>query len=188
MISLTDDGEPTKFIREIKEKANILVVYEDTEYSRSLELLFLKMGLQEGRIGLYLSSENAHVMERHVSMSGIDPAFTRSYERLQVASTSGKKMEMTASMIENFVENAKKRNMPARIIMRNDEFSEEQFHDLIQLESRMMSLFEQSEISVLSSYNAEFLSDANIMQRIISMHDYVVFAPTFGKGMVVKTK
>lgn len=182
------DGEPTRFIRELRDDANILTVYENEDYAKSLEFLFLKTGLRDGRTCLYLSSEDVQKIEKRMSLFGIDPDAFKDDRRLQIVNTCGRARETTADTIREFVESAVKSDVQAMITIRNSEFSEEQYHDLMLLESTMMTLFGRGKVSILSSYNAEFLSDATMMQRIINMHDYVIFAPTFGKGLVVKTR
>jgi len=178
------EGEPSKFIRDLDERANILVLYEDIEYSRSLEFSFIRNGLEDGQRGIYLSPQDAHSSEKLMGMHGIKPKFFKN-ESLWVLSTSNKKREHIIKTIDDFV---KKQRYLTRIVLQHDMFSPEQYGDLLLIESFLASKFEKSDISIVVSYNAEFLSDASLMQKIINLHDHVVFAPTFGKGLVVKMR
>lgn len=181
-----NEGEPTKFIRELKDKANLLVIYEDQSYCKSLEFLFLDIGLKCGQACLYLSCEPIPNTEASMVSAGIDVVSFRTNNKLQIHSTTNQKKEQIIKVIEDFVRNAEKRT--SRIIIQRDRFSTEQQHDLILIEEFMQTLFRKYDISVLNSYNAEFVDNVKFMQKIINMHDYTIFAPDFGKGIVIKTK
>lgn len=177
------EGEPTKFIRQLSDKANILALYEDINYARSLEFLFLRQGLDSGESAAYLSSQSTHASEKHMSLFGIECSQFR--DHLHIFSTANKKREHLVKTIDEIVETYKH---PMRIALQHDVFTPDQYGDLLFIEHYLTSQCVKDSVSVMVSYNTEFLSDAKIMQQIINLHDYVIFAPTFGKGIVVKTK
>lgn len=181
---MSEHGEPVKFIQDLKEKVSLVMFYEDKAYSRSLEYLFLRLGLERGQKIMYLLRDTAKNVEDHAILSGIDPSLIRS--KIQVFNTTAKKREHIIHAVEAFI--ATQKNTPARLILQNNEFSTEQQTDLIRIESVLSELYAKNNISVLVSYDAEPLSDASFMQQVINMHDHVIFAPTFGKGLVIKTR
>ncbi len=181
---LSEQGEPVKFIQDLKEKVNLVMFYEDMAYSRSLEYLFLKIGLERGQKTMYLLRDTAKNVEDHAILLGIDPSLVKS--KVQVFNTTAQKREHIIHAVEEFI--ATQKNTPTRIILQNNEFSTEQQTDLIRIESALSELYAKNNLSVLVSYDAEPLSDASFMQQVINMHDHVIFAPTFGKGLVIKTR
>lgn len=182
--NLSEQGEPAKFIQDLKEKASLVMFYEDTAYSKSLEYMFLKLGLENGHKGMYLLRDTVKNVESHAVLSGTDPTMFRN--QVQVFNISGKKWEQIVRALESFT--SAQKETPTRIVLQNNEFATEQQHDLIHIESILSEIYEKSNTSVLVSYNAEMLSDAGFMQQVINLHDHVVFAPTFGKGLVIKTR
>lgn len=177
-----NEGEPAKFIREIKDKGNFLMLYEDQSYAKSLEFLFLGMGLKDNQTCLYLSCETTHDIKKDMVLAGIDAASLKG-NSLHIYDINNQKREQIIKVIEDFVRNAKS-HIP-RIIMRNERFTAEQQQDILWIEKFVQILLEKYDISVLNSCNVEFF-DVKFMQQIISMHDYAIFAPSFGKGVAIK--
>lgn len=68
-------GDPTQFILNLKDKANLLVFYEDQEYIKSLEMSFLKLGLGSAQAGLYFSYQTIQDIENDLVSAGIDIEF-----------------------------------------------------------------------------------------------------------------
>lgn len=159
--------------------------YEEKSYAKSLGLLFLDIGLGEGQACLYLSPDTVPNAEASMTSAGIKVAECRG-ERLQIHSMTVQKKDQITKTMEDFVKNAK--NRTSRIIIHHDRFTKEQQQDLLFIEEFMQGLSERHDVSVMSVYNTEFMDNAKFMQQIISIHDYTIFAPDFGKGIVVKTR
>jgi hypothetical protein len=123
--------------------------------------------------------------EASMESAGINVAECRG-DRLQIHSITIQKKDQITRIIEEFVKGAK--NRESRIIIHHDRFTREQQPDLLFIEEFMQGLFERHDVSVMSIYNTEFMDNAKFMQQIISIHDYTIFAPDFGKGIVVKTR
>jgi hypothetical protein len=183
-----DDGEPTKFMQDLKEKANLLLIYDDTRYAEFLKCLFLKSGLNLGGSCMYLSSDSIQNVEKRMIMHGIDVDKFRTNDRMQIFNASIRNVEKITDILDKFVKNRTRSNDHVRIILQADEITDDRHKNALLIESRVTAASEKSNISVLSSYNAEFFGDAEIMQQIINMHDYVIFAPSFGKGIVINTR
>ena len=181
-----NEGEPTKFIRDLKEKSSLLLFYEEPKYARSLGFLFLDMGLKSDQLCLYLSGEPVHNMEKDMIAFGINVTYFKNNNRLRIHSITNHGKDQVASTIEDFMANAK--NHAARIIIQRDRFSREQQRELLIIEEVVHTMFEKYDVSVLHIYNTEFMDNAKFMQQIINMHNYTIFAPDFGKGIVIKTK
>ena len=179
-----NEGEPTKFIRELKEKASIVMFYEEQKYATSLGFLFLDVGLRDGQACIYFSSDSTSNAEAAMASDGISVADHRSI--LRVHNMSGQKKDQIANTIEDFVKGARGRTV--RITIHHDRFTREQQADLLLLEEFLLELFESHDVSILDIYNTEFMDNAKFMQQIINMHEYTIFAPDFGKGIVVKMK
>ncbi|TBR09808.1 MAG: hypothetical protein EPO62_04515 [Candidatus Nitrosotenuis sp.] len=180
-----NEGEPAKFIRELKEKSSILMFYEEKNYAKSLGFLFLDIGLRGSQACLYLSSDTIPNAEAFMAAAGINVAESRPGS-LQIHTTNSHKKDQIIRIIEEFVKSAKDR--ASRIIIHHDRFTREQQSDLLLVEEFMQELFERHDVSVLSIYNTEFMDNAQFMQQIINVHDYTIFAPDFGKGIVVKMR
>jgi len=180
-----NEGEPTKFIRELKNRSSVLLFYEDQSYAKSLVFLFLDIGLKSGDMCLYLSCEAVQDTEADMASTGIDVAFYKEDNNLKIYNMSNQRKDQISKLIEEFVKNAKDHS---RITIQHDRFTRAQQHDLLLIEEFIQTLFERHDISVLNIYNTEFIDDAKFMQQIISMHEYTIFAPDFGKGIVIKTK
>ncbi|MBI5146365.1 MAG: MEDS domain-containing protein [Thaumarchaeota archaeon] len=181
-----NEGEPTKFIRELKDKSSILVFYEDQRYAKSLGFLFLDMGLKNSHVCLYLSCEATQDVEADMASAGIDVSSSKENNSLKTYNVTNHRKDQITKLIEEFVKNAK--NHTSRIIVQHDRFTRAQQHDLLLIEEFIQTLFERHDVSVLNIYNTEFMDDAKFMQQIISIHEYTIFAPDFGKGIVIKTK
>jgi hypothetical protein len=184
----TDDGEPTKFMLELKEKANLLLIYDDARYAEFLKCLFLKSGLSLGGSCVYLSSDSIQNVEKRMNMHGIDVDKFMANNRIQIFNTSIRNIEKITNILDKLLKNNTRSDGQVRIILQADEISDDQHKNALLIESRITAASEKSNISVLSSYNAEFFGDARIMQQIINMHDYAIFAPSFGKGIVINTR
>ncbi len=180
-----NEGEPAKFIRELKEKSSIVMFYEEQNYARSLGFLFLDIGMRGGQTCLYLSSDTIKNAEASMVSAGINVAESKA-DSLQIHSITSQKKDHITRMVEEFVKSAK--NRASRIIIHHDKFTKEQQQDLLLIEETMQGLFEKHDVSVLSTYNTEFVDNAQFMQQIINVHDYTIFAPDFGKGIVVKMR
>lgn len=178
-----NEGEPAKFIRELKDKSSILMFYEELKYAKSLGFLFLDIGLKSGQMCLYLSSETIPNIEADMESAGINVADFKA-SSLRIHGTINHKKEHIIKTIEDFVKGAK--NHTSRIIIHRDKFTKEQRSDLLLIEEFIQDLFEKYDILVLDIYNTEFMDSAKFMQQIINLHDYTIFAPDFGKGIVVK--
>lgn len=188
MNQFVDDGEPTKFILELKEKANLLLIYDDARYAEFLRCLFLKSGLNLGCSCLYLSSNSIQNVEKYMIMHDIDVNEFRANGRMQIFNASIRNIEKIIDTLDKFLKNNTITNNQARIILQIDEITGDQQKNALLIESRITAASEKNNISTLSSYNAEFFGDARIMQQIINMHDYAIFAPSFGKGIVINTR
>jgi hypothetical protein len=180
-----NEGEPVKFIRELKEKSSVLIFYENQGYAKSLGFLFLDIGLKSGHACIYLSCEAAHDMESGMSSAGIDVATFKSENSLKIYNVTNQKKEQVIKIIDEFVKSARGH---LRIIIHNDRFTRAQQSDLLQIAEFVQELFEKQDISVLNIYNTEFMDNSKFMQQIISMHEHTIFAPDFGKGIVIKMK
>lgn len=180
-----NEGEPTKFIRELKDKSSLLVFYEDQRYARSLGFLFLDMGIKNGHVCLYLSCEPTQDTEEDMASAGIDVASSKAGNSLKIYNIANQKKDQITKIIEEFVKNAKDHS---RIIVQHDRFTRAEQLDLLLIEEFIQTLFDRHDISVLNIYNTEFMDDVKFMQQIISIHEYTIFAPDFGKGIVIKTK
>lgn len=180
-----NEGEPTKFIREIKERSSILVFYEEQKYARSLGFLFLDMGLRGGMTCLYLSSEAVPSAEAAMASAGIKASDLKA-DSLRIHNISNYKRDQITKIIEDFARSAD--NRAARIVIQHDRFTREQQRDLLLIEEFIQEMFKKHDVSVMNIYNTEFMDNAKFMQQIINMHDYTIFAPDFGKGIVVKMR
>jgi archaellum biogenesis ATPase FlaH len=178
----TDDGEPTKFMLELKEKANLLLIYDDTRYAEFLKCLFLKSGLSLGGRCVYLSSDSIQNVEKRMNMHGIDVDKFMANNRIQIFNASIRNIEKITDILDKLLKNNTRSDSQVRIILQADEISDDRHKNALLIESRITAASEKSNISVLSSYNAEFFGDAGIMQQIINMHDYAIFAPPLGRG------
>lgn len=159
--------------------------YEERDYAKSLGLLFLDIGLRAGQACLYLSPDTLPNSEASMVGAGIDAA-QYADGSLQIHSITGQKKDQATKIIGEFVKGAKGR--ASRIVIHHDRFTREQQQDLLLVEEFMQGLFEAGDVSVLSIYNTEFMDNAKFMQQIINVHDYTIFAPDFGKGIVVKMR
>lgn len=143
------------------------------------------MGLRGGQTCLYLSSDTIQNAEVSMASAGINvPEYKAN--SLRIHNVTSQKKDQTARIIEEFVKSAK--NRASRIIIHHDRFTKEQQPDLLLVEEFVQELFEKHDVSILSIYNTEFMDNANFMQQIINVHDYTIFAPDFGKGIVVKMR
>lgn len=181
-----NDGEPTKFLQELKEKSSLLLFYEEPRYAKSLGFLFLDMGLKSSQLCLYISCEPVQNIEKDMIVFGINVTNFKNNNRLRIHSTANHGKDQVTAIIEDFMAGAK--NHTARIIIQRDRFSREQQRELLIIEEFVQALFEKHDVSVLHIYNTEFMDNAKFMQQIINMHNYTIFAPDFGKGIVIKTK
>lgn len=179
------EGEPTKFIRELSDKSSILVFYEEQKYAKSLGFLFLDMGLKGGMTCLYLSSEMTPITEASMASAGINVADYKA-DSLRIRNIANQKKDMITKIIEDFVKSSK--DGASRIVIHHDRFTKEQQRDLLFIEEFIQEMFRGHDVSVMSIYNTEFMDNAKFMQQIISMHDYTIFAPDFGKGIVIKMR
>ena len=180
-----NEGEPTKFIRELKDKSSVLVFYEEQKYAKSLVFLFLDTGLRDGMTCLHLSSELTPSAEAAMASAGINVAEYKA-DSLRIRNIANQKKDQITKIIEDFVKGSKDR--AARIVIHHDRFTKEQQRDLLAIEEFIQEMFREHSISVMSVYNTEFMDNAKFMQQIINMHDYTVFAPDFGKGIVIKMR
>lgn len=180
-----NEGEPVKFIRDLKDKSSIIVFYEEPDYAKSLGFLFLDIGLRNGQMGLYISCDTIPDAEAGMVSAGINVASFKA-NNLRIHNMSNQKKDHITRTIGDFVKTAK--NHTARIVVHHDRFTKEQQSDLLLIEEFIQSLFAKHNISVLNIYNTEFMDNAKFMQQIINVHDYTIFAPDFGKGIVVKIK
>ena len=180
-----NEGEPTKFIRDLRDKSSILVFYEEQKYARSLGFLFLDIGLRGGMTCLYLSSEAVPSAEAAMTSAGISVADLKA-DSLQIRNITNHKKDQITKIIEDFVRGADDR--ASRIVIQHDKFTREQQQDLLSIEEFIQEIFKKYDVSVMSIYNTEFMDNASFMQQIINMHDYTIFAPDFGKGIVVKMR
>lgn len=180
-----NESEPAKFIRELKDKSSLLVFYDNQSYAKSLGFLFLDMGLRNGHVCLYLSCEATQDVEADMASAGIDVAGYKASNSLKIHNITNHRKDQISKLIEEFVKNAKEHS---RIVLQHDRFTRAQQQDLLSLEEHIQALFEKHDVSVLKIYNTEFLDNAKFMQQIISMHEYTIFAPDFGKGIVIKMK
>lgn len=174
-----------KFIRELKEKSSVLVFYENHSYAKSLGFLFLDVGLKSGHACIYLSCEAAQDVESGMASAGIDVATSKSKNSLKVYNVTNQRKEQVIKLIDEFVKNT---DGHSRIIIHNDRFTRAQQSDLLQIVEFVQELFEKHDISVLNIYNTEFTDNSKFMQQIINMHEHTIFAPDFGKGIVIKMK
>ncbi|HEY8110716.1 MAG TPA: MEDS domain-containing protein [Candidatus Nitrosotenuis sp.] len=179
------EGEPTKFIRDLKDKSSLLVFYDNQSYAKSLGFLYLDIGIKSDHVCLYLSCEAVQNVEADMASAGIDVASAKANNSLKIHNITNHKKDQIIKLIEEFVKNAKEHS---RIILQHDKFTRAQQQDLLLLEESIQAMFERHNISVLKIYNTEFLDNAEFMQRIINMHEYTIFAPDFGKGIVIKMK
>lgn len=183
-----NDGEPTKFMLEFKEEANLLLIYDDTRYADFLRCLFLKLGLSLGCSCVYLSSDSIQTVEKRMIMHGIEVDKFMADNRIQIFNASIRNVEKITDILNKLLKNHTRSGGQIRIILQVDEMADDRYKNALLIESRITAASEKSNISVLSSYNAEFFGDAKIMQQIINMHDYAIFAPSFGNGIVINTK
>lgn len=160
--------------------------YESQKYARSLGFLFLKGGLKNRHACLYLSCQPVQDAEADMADAGIDVASSRENNSLKIHSIANHRKDQITKIVEEFVKNAKGRTL--RIAIQHDRFTRAQQRDLLLIEEFVQTLFERHDVFVLNIYNTEFMDDAKFMQQIISIHDYTIFAPDFGKGIVIKTK
>jgi len=180
-----NEGEPVKFIRELKDKSSIIVFYEEQNYAKSLGFLFLDIGLRDGQMCLYLSCDAIPDAEAGMASAGINVAIFKA-SRLRIHNMSNQKKEHITKTIGDFVKTAK--NHTSRIVIHHERFTKEQQSDLLLIEEFIQALFAKHDISVLNIYNTEFMDNAKFMQQIINIHNYTIFAPDFGKGIVVKIR
>lgn len=180
-----NEGEPVKFIRELKDKSSLLVFYENQSYAKSLAFLFLDIGLKRGHVCTYLSCEAIRDMEEGMASAGIDVSSSKADNNLKIYNMANQKKDQITKLIEEIVKSAKEHS---RIIIHHDRFTRAQQEDLLLIEEFIHALFERHDISVLNIYNTEFMDNAKFMQQIINIHDYTIFAPDFGKGIVIKMK
>ncbi len=102
-----NEGEPTKFIRELKDKSSILVFYEEQKYAKSLGFLFVDIGLRVGQTCLYLSCETTPSIKADMVSGGINVAHFKT-NNLRIHSTTNQKRDQITKTIEDFVRDDKK--------------------------------------------------------------------------------
>lgn len=183
-----NQGEPTQFILNLKDKANLLVFYENQDYAKSLEMHFLRLGLASGQAVLYFSSQTIQDMENGLISAGIDIESFKERNLLRIFSTTTLESKQIRHIIEDFAKNSQKLDSFARIIIHRQNLSSKQYRNLELFEGFLDSLYQKHDVSILDSYDAEAVPDARFMQNIIRMHDHTIFAPSFGNGIVIKTK
>lgn len=159
--------------------------YENQRYAKSLGFLFLDIGLKNGHECRYLSCESIQDVEADIASAGIDVASSKEDDSLKTYNIVNQRKDQITRLIEEFVKNAKRH---VRIIIHHDRFTRVQQHDLLLIEEFVRVMFEKHDISIMNIYNTEFMDNAKFMQQIIGIHEYTIFAPDFGKGIVIKTK
>lgn len=180
------EGEPAEFIQNLTEKANLLVLYEDADYARSLEFLFLKGGLERGQPCLCIFFQPAQDIEKGLALAGIDLEPAKARGLLQIFGSAALNPKQLKDVVAGFAKNAQKPSIPARIVIHHKDYL--MSHNAVLLEEFLCSMYSKYEVSIMSSYDSEAIPDANLMHQLIRLHDHVMFAPSFGKGLVIKTR
>lgn len=183
-----NQGEPAEFLLDQRERANILVFYEDESYAKHLEMIFLKIGLVGSQAVLYLSPLPIESIERNLVSAGIDIESFRERKLLDVFSTATLSLKQYSGIIEKFAKKAEKLDCSARITIHHKSLAPEHFDDLEMLEYFLDTAYQNYNVSIFDSYDAEIISDVKLMQQMINLHDHAVFAPSFGKGVVINTR
>lgn len=180
------EGEPADFIRNLAEKVNLLVFYENIDYIKFLEGLFLKLGLDENQPCLYVSSQAVQNIEKDLNLAGLNVEYLKTKDLLQIFGNAILNLDQANDIMVNFIKNAQKLGTHARIIVHHRDYSMPQGPML--LEDFSSTLYRQHDVSIMSCYDVESILNTDLMRQLIRMHDYVMFAPNFGKGIVIKTQ
>ncbi|HWP78683.1 MAG TPA: hypothetical protein VNL34_03420 [Candidatus Nitrosotenuis sp.] len=180
------EGEPAEFIRNLAEKVNLLVFYENADYVKSLERLFLMRGLDENQPCLYVSSQPIQNIEKELDLAGFNVEYLKTKDLLKIFGNAVLNLNQANDIMVNFIKNAQKLGSHARIIIHHNDYLMPQ--GSMTLEDFSSTLYRQHDVSILSSYDVESILNTDLMYQLIRLHDYVMFAPSFGKGIVIKTQ
>lgn len=183
-----DKGEPLQFFSEIRDVVNVLMFYEDVAYARLLESVFLRQGVDLGHACMYVTSDSKDVILQSMRDQSVD-ANKLSKDNLFHAVFFDRLTVQTLDSVNEFVDELKKKKMTARIVVRFDTPNMVQDSELLKLEQFFLQLSSQHDFSILSSYGADLVGDnkkGKLIRDNIGMHSHVVFAPSFGYGLVVK--
>jgi len=183
-----EKGEPLQFFSEIQDVVNVLMFYEDVAYARLLESVFLRRGADLGHACLYVSSDNKDMILQSMRDQNVDADrlakmglfHTVFFDRLT---------GHVVDMVDRFADELRKKKKTARVVVRFDSPNAVQESDLLHLEQFFLQLSAKYDFSILSSYGADLVGDnkkGKLIRDNIGMHSHVVFAPSFGYGLVVK--
>jgi hypothetical protein len=180
------EGEPAEFIQNLTQRANLLVLYEDADYARSLEFLFLKGGFERSQPCLCIFFQPTQDIEKDLALAGIDSEPAKAQGLLQIFGSTALNLKQLKGVVAGFAKNAQKSGATARIVIHHKDYL--MSHNAALLEEFLCGIYGRYEVYIMSSYDSEAIPDANLMHRLIRLHDHVMFAPSFGKGLVIKTQ
>ena len=183
---------PLRFIDALEEKQHIMLLYEDPEYAKLVELIFIKRGLERGECCVYATSEDSGSIVLMLQRYGIplDAFLTKKVQVSQIKPFSGTHQEMVLNCkkeIKRILSNVK---MPFRVVSRlvSDVSTVGGMSVEIEMERLTQDCFGEIGGSAMCPYDIseiEKTKKQKWMKSLYSSHHAVIYIPKYGEGGVI---
>lgn len=169
-----------------------MLFYEDMEYARLIEFLFIKRGLEKGENCVYATHEDSGSIVIKLLGYGIpfDAFLSKKIQVLQIRPISGKHEEMIAECKKEIIKLQEGLKRPFRIVSRiiSDVSTIEGISAEIELEQLTHDCFDDLGGSIMCPYDISKIEKTRKLEWIkdlYSSHHAIIYIPKYGEGGVI---
>jgi MEDS: MEthanogen/methylotroph, DcmR Sensory domain len=183
---------PIQFINSLEEKQHLMLFYEDREYARLIEFLFIKRGLEKGENCVYATHEDSGNIVIKLLCYGIplDAFLSKKIQVLQMRPISGKHDEMISECKKEIIKLQEGLKRPFRIVSRiiSDVSTIEGMSVEVELEKLTHDCFDDFGGSVMCPYDIseiEKTKKSEWIKDLYSSHHAIIYIPKYGEDGVI---
>ena len=183
---------PIEFIGSLDEKKHLMLYYEDAEYAKLIEFLFLKQGLERGESCIYATDEDSGSVVLSLLRYGIplECFLTKKIQVFDIPPVSGTTEEILLHCKKQATRILSDVKKPFRMISRivSDISTEQGMAAELEMEKIVHGCFEDFGGMLMCPYHISSIEKENRLewvQSLYSQHDAVIYIPKIGESGVI---
>ncbi len=190
MMSITT-SIPIKFIDSLEEKQHIMLLYEDPQYARLIEFIFIKRGLERGEDCIYATSDDSGSTVLMLQRYGIplDAFLSKKIRVFQIKPSSGTHDEMVINCKQEIQRILLDVKTPFRAVTRivPDVSTVNGMSVEMEMERLAQDCFKELGGTVMCPYDLSEIEKTKKLEWVKSLyssHHTIIYLPKYGEGGV----
>ena len=182
---------PIKFIDSLEEKQHIMLLYEDPQYARIIEFVFIKRGLERGEECIYATPDDTGSTVLMLQRYGIplDAFLAKKIRVFQIKPSSGTHDEIVLNCKQEIQRILADVKIPFRSVLRivTDVSTVNGISVEIEMEKLAQDCFEELGGTIMCPYDISEIEKTKKnawIKSLYSNHHTIIYLPKYGEGWV----